>query len=51
MNRFRKNGPTLHLVKKAPASLQKRILDEASSKLIHCVCDYPHNVFVTAQGN
>ena len=31
MNRLQKNGPTLRLLQKAPASLQKRVLDKASS--------------------
>ena len=34
MNRLRKNGPTLRLLQKSPAPLQKRILDKASSELI-----------------
>ena len=38
MNRLRKNGPTLRLLQKAPAPLQKRILDKASSELIRCLC-------------
>ena len=48
MNRLRKNGPTLHLLQKAPAPLQKRILDKASPELIRCLCDCAHNVL---QGN
>ena len=48
MNRLRKNGPTLRLLQKAPAPLQKRILDKASSELIRCLCDCAHNVL---QGN
>ena len=39
MNRLRKNGPTLRLLQKAPAPLQKRILDKVSSELIRCLCD------------
>ena len=48
MNRLRKNGPTLHLLQKIPAPLQKRILDKPSSELIRCLCDYAYNVL---QGN
>ena len=48
MNRLRKNGPTLRLLQKAPAPLQKRILDKASSELIRYLCDCAHNVL---QGN
>ena len=48
MNRLRKNGPTLRLLQKAPAPLQKRILDKASPELIRCLCDCAHNVL---QGN
>ena len=48
MNRLRKNGPTLRLLQKAPAPLQKRILNKASSELICYLCDYAHNVL---QGN
>ena len=48
MNRLRKNRPTLRLLQKAPAPLQKRILDKASSELIRCLCDCGHNVL---QGN
>ena len=48
MNRLRKNGPTLRLLQKAPAPLQKRILDKASHELIRCLCDCAHNVL---QGN
>ena len=38
MNRLRKNGPTLRLLQKSPAPLQKRILDKALSELIRCLC-------------
>ena len=48
MNCLRKNGPTLRLLQKAPAPLQKRILDKASPELIRCLCDCAHNVL---QGN
>ena len=48
MNRLRKNGPTLHLLQKAPAPLQKHILDKTSPELICCLCDCAHNVL---QGN
>ena len=48
MNRLRKNGPTLRLLQKAPAPLQKHILDKASPALIRCLCDCAHNVL---QGN
>ena len=44
MNCLRKNGPTLRFLQKAPAPLQKRILDKASSELIRCLCDCAHNV-------
>ena len=48
MNRLQKNGPTLRLLQKAPAPLQKRILDKALPELICCPCDCAHNVL---QGN
>ena len=48
MKRLRKNGPTLRLLQKAPAPLEKCILDKACSKLIRCVCHCAHNVM---QGN
>ena len=48
MNCLRKNGPTLRLLQKAPAPLQKRILDKASSELIRCLYDCAHNML---QGN
>ena len=44
MNRLRKNGPTLRLLQKALALLQKRILDKASPELIRFLCDCAHNV-------
>ena len=48
MNRLRKKRPTLRLLQKAPAPLQKRILEKVSSELIRCLCDCAHNVL---QGN
>ena len=38
----------MRLLQKAPALLQKRILDKASSELIRCLFDCAHNVL---QGN